>query len=92
MIAISRDWLTESQIDSTLEDSFPSSDPPSWTLGIENKTTDTTAAKADEARNRAALILDYLRRVLTPTSRGHFTCDKFQFSSVCFSPVRIGDK
>ena len=92
MIATSRDWLSESQIDSTLEDSFPSSDPPSWTLGIEDKTKDTVSAKADEARNRAALILDYLRRVLTPTSRGHITCDKFQFSSVCCSPIRIGDQ
>jgi hypothetical protein len=32
----------ESAIDATLQDSFPASDPPSWTLGIER-----TASNAD---------------------------------------------
>lgn len=30
--------LLESMIDQTLEDSFPASDPPAWTLGREPKT------------------------------------------------------
>jgi hypothetical protein len=33
------DWL-ESMIDQTLEDSFPASDPPAWTLGREIKLDD----------------------------------------------------
>lgn len=28
--------ITEGEIDNTLEASFPASDPPSWTLGIES--------------------------------------------------------
>ena len=30
--------LSEEMIDATLADSFPASDPPSWTLGREKKT------------------------------------------------------
>ena len=33
----SDDNALESMIDQTLEDSFPASDPPSWTLGREPK-------------------------------------------------------
>jgi hypothetical protein len=30
--------ITEEVIDKTLSDTFPASDPPSWTLGIEQAT------------------------------------------------------
>ena len=30
------DKMSESEIDDTLEDTFPASDPPSWTLGTDH--------------------------------------------------------
>jgi hypothetical protein len=38
---------SEPAIDATLEDSFPASDPPSWTLGVEK-----TAPNADVSLTR----------------------------------------
>ena len=35
----------ESMIDQTLEDSFPASDPPSWTLGREPKSEEFKGAR-----------------------------------------------
>lgn len=32
-----KDEMSESEVDGTLEDSFPASDPPSWTLGTDHK-------------------------------------------------------
>lgn len=28
--------MSESEIDNNLEDTFPASDPPSWTLGVDH--------------------------------------------------------
>jgi hypothetical protein len=36
--------LSEEMIDATLADSFPASDPPSWTLGREKRTRSVRAA------------------------------------------------
>ena len=34
--------LSEDEIDAQLDDSFPASDPPSWTLGVESRETAST--------------------------------------------------
>ena len=46
-----RSEMSEQEIDAALADSYPASDPPSWTLGIER--AETTEA---EIANRGARI------------------------------------
>lgn len=40
--------MSESEIDETLEDTFPASDPPSWTLGTNHREEPTIEDKSDE--------------------------------------------
>ncbi|MDT5157993.1 MAG: hypothetical protein QOH51_2350 [Acidobacteriota bacterium] len=41
--------MAEAEIDDNLADSFPASDPPSWTLGIEhNKQSSSTPGKTSK--------------------------------------------
>jgi hypothetical protein len=37
--------MSEAEIDQNLKDSFPASDPPSWTLGITHSEDNTTASR-----------------------------------------------
>ena len=39
--------MSEAEIDDSLEDSFPASDPPSWTLGTDHPSR--TAARQDDS-------------------------------------------
>lgn len=46
------EFLDEQEMDDALDDTFPASDPPSWTLGVEDERRDGPAAPAPPSRSR----------------------------------------
>ena len=40
--------MSEREIDKNIEDSFPASDPPSWTLGTDHGTASTEVDEGDD--------------------------------------------
>lgn len=42
--------ISEAEIDENLEDSFPASDPPSWTLGSNHRAEPTMQKSDDDER------------------------------------------
>jgi hypothetical protein len=45
--------MSEDEIDRNLMESFPASDPPSWTLGIDHEQESPTPATGQPARNKS---------------------------------------
>lgn len=71
--ALQRRLAAESAVDSVLADSFPASDPPSWTLGITHPQPERQPArdaKAVPIDNRAALVRENATGPSKPATDG----------------------
>lgn len=44
--------MSEEEIDETLDESFPASDPPSWSLGTNHKSEKSEADQSDDTSNK----------------------------------------
>lgn len=50
------DKMSEAEIDDTLEDTFPASDPPSWTLGSDHRPADNQGREDAAEKNQDVLL------------------------------------
>jgi hypothetical protein len=50
--------VTQAELDATLADSFPASDPPSWTLGIARLAPEPRRGAEDDSHRNGTIVSD----------------------------------